>query len=126
MYKDSLVATDTCAELYIGAEYYRALFRTNKTELYCAFGIGGERISSIYNNDNKNIVGKHLWSPNISGGLGFKYYYDYMHYFGLQADYIYLNFKNTGGTDITGNAFGVFPLTMKNKTFTSIYINIAR
>ncbi len=107
MYKDSLTATDTCNFFYIGAEYSRALVTTQKSEFYFAFGFGGERLASIHSNDTKKIDGKHFWSPNVSGGLGFKYYYDYRHYFGLQANFNYLNFKNKGGTDITGNAFTI-------------------
>jgi hypothetical protein len=110
--KGKLVGTNECSGLYLGLEYSRVLVKKPLFDLLFLAGAGGERITSIYEDKTNNITPKFFWSPTFNGGLGFRRYYntnkldfENIPYWGLQMRFNYLNFVNTGGTDISGDAF---------------------
>jgi hypothetical protein len=107
------IETKLSTNLYLGMEYGRILKATNKSEFSILAGAGGERMTTVYADKPNNVDALFLWSPNLSSGVEFKRYYIKSHafsglrYWGLQARFNYLNFVNTGGTDISGNGFSI-------------------
>jgi hypothetical protein len=109
-----LMQTQEYGGFYVGVEYSRALITTYKSDFSILTGLGGERIATAFEDKANNIANNFLWSPTFNSGFGFKHNYirkngfwEYVPYWGLQARFNYLNFVNTGGTDIRGNAFSI-------------------
>lgn len=106
------------------------LFRKKKHELDVLFGTGYEELQvlSIYYSDagvstSTNSIAKSINSFNANAGLGYKLFITnkvtknnnhLRRYVSFQAKYNYVNYKNIGGTDLTGNyvtiglAYGIY------------------
>ncbi len=109
VHKDSLVASKQLNGIYSAAEYSRILVQKNKFELLSHLGFGIARIMpiSLPEGSKDNTDKKIIRSPDLNFGFSFRYSATGFAFWGVQAQYHFLNFKNKGGTDISGNAFSL-------------------
>jgi hypothetical protein len=107
------IETKLNTSMYLGLEYGRILKATNKSEFSILTGAGSERMTTVYADKTTNKTANFLWSPNLSGGIEYKRHftkfqaYNGLRYWALQARFNYMNFVNTGGTDVSGNGFSI-------------------
>ena len=109
IYRDSLKSTNHFFGGYIGLDVDRELLRWQKSEIDVLAGIaydGFDAIKADNNNNNNNNNGKTIGSLNLNVGIGYKRYVKRgTNYWGIQGKYNFLNYKNTGGTDLSGNVY---------------------
>lgn len=132
---DSIYTSTNFLSWYTGLDMGVKFFHKNKHELDLLFGAGYEELQvlSIYYSDagastSSNSITKSLNSVNANAGLGYRLYLTnkvtknnnhLRRYMSLQAKYHYVNYKNIGGTDLTGNyvtiglAYGIYSRPFK-------------
>lgn len=64
-------------------------------------------VLNIGKGEDPNRITKSLNSLNLNLGIGFRNYFQNRTYWGFEARYNFVNFKNTGGTDLTGNTISI-------------------
>ncbi len=103
----NIETTDTFFGGYIGADVERELFKFGKNEFDLLAGIGYDGFQSVNVNteddDPNNDVGHSIHSINTNFGLGCRHFLKTRSYIGLQAKYNFVNYVNTGGTNLTGD-----------------------
>jgi hypothetical protein len=129
--EDSVRKTNYFFGGYIGLDVEREIVKSNSNEIDLLIGIGYDGFSTINNNtsdDNpNNDVGKSINSLNLNTGLGYRYKFKNHTYFGLRAKYNFVNYKNSGGSNLSGNtltiilAFGGFSNYKKNINLEALY-----
>lgn len=108
---------------YVGLDMGYSLLKTKKTELAVLGGIAVDAIdiwknpNNTGNNNNNSNNDRTLFSLNLNAGLGYKVYIhnrvskimQNRSYIDFQVKYNYVNYKNAGGSEVTGNAvtFGI-------------------
>ena len=112
---------------YFGLDMGYSLLKTKKTELAVLGGIAMDAIdiwknpnntgNNNNNSNNETNNDRTLFSLNLNAGLGYKVYIhnrvskimQNRSYIDLQVKYNYVNYKNAGGSEVTGNAvtFGI-------------------
>ncbi len=111
---DSVYNTNHFFGYLIGLDFGQALYRTRRTELAVIAGMAYEGAEVLYIQDetgNKKDILKNINTLNLNGGLEYKLYLRHVRktdkyldsYLALQARYNLVNYKNTGGTDLSGN-----------------------
>jgi hypothetical protein len=119
---------------YIGLDMEREMLKFGKNEFDLLAGVGYDGFSSILVNteDDKtdNDVGHSIGSINSNFGLGYRHFSAKNTYVGLQCKYNFVNFKNKGGTDLSGDSitisliFGGFSNSKKDYELNELrYIN---
>ena len=114
--KDSVYSTNDFFGYNMGLEFGQALYRTKRTELAVLAGIAYEGTQALNIVDPAGVrkdVLKNINTLYLNTGLEYKI--DLRHinktdlslhsYLSLQARYNFVNYKNTGGTDLSGNTF---------------------
>ncbi len=86
---------------YYGFDYTRFIISTPHFETGVIAGIAGEEVQ-LNSPGGKNAT---LSSFSMSAGLRMNYFFTKFMYIGAAGKYSWLNYANTGGTNITGNAF---------------------
>jgi len=103
----NIETTDKFIGAYFGADMEREILKFRKNEFNFLAGIGYDGFSSVLVNteDDRtdNDVGHSIKSINTNFGLGYRHYTSKNAYFGLQCRYNFVNYKNTGGTNLTGD-----------------------
>jgi hypothetical protein len=105
LYKGNLVTTNHFFGGYFGADVERTLLRKQKHQLEFLGGIAWDGFDAIKTEEqsaNKED-GKSINSVNVNFGLGYKYFYNKISFLGFNTKYNFVNYKNTGGTDLSGN-----------------------
>jgi len=96
---------------YLGADIERAIIKTERYQFDLLSGIaydGFNVINSDTNDDNPdNDISRSLNSLNINFGLGYKHYFNRNGYIGVQGRYNFVNYNNSGGTDLSGNTITI-------------------
>jgi hypothetical protein len=90
---------------YFGADVERTLLRLPKHQFDFLGGIGLDGFDTIETEGQNSGTddGKSINSLNVNLGLGYKYFYNKTGFLGLDAKYNMVNYRNTGGTDLSGN-----------------------
>lgn len=96
---------------YIGADVEREIFKLKRNQFDLLGGIAWDGFDAI-NTDTKdnnpnNDKGHSINSINLNLGLGYKYNFSKKGYIALQGKYNFINYKNLGGTDMSGNAITI-------------------
>lgn len=103
----NIETTDKFFGGYLGVDIEREIFKFRKNEFELLAGIGYDGFSSVLVNtedDNPdNDVGHSISSINTNFGLGYRHYNAKKSYIGLQCKYNFVNYVNTGGTNLTGD-----------------------
>jgi hypothetical protein len=79
----------------------------NEIDLLGGIGLDGMDVLNIGKPEDPNRITKSLNSLNLNLGIGFRHYFQNRTYWGIEARYNFVNFKNTGGTDLTGNTISI-------------------
>jgi len=109
-YYNQLIQTKHHFGGYIGLDLAHELFNNDKTELDFEWGIGGDFIDVVPDEDGSYYTtddSKTLASLNVNAGLGYRFYLKSMNYIGLHAKYNYVDFNNKRGTDLSGQYVSV-------------------
>ena len=92
---------------YFGLDLSRELARFKKHQIDILAGIGFDGFDALESTTGSSAAGgengRSINSLNINTGLGYKYFFKNKAYIGLQGKYNFVNYKNTGGTDLSGN-----------------------
>jgi hypothetical protein len=109
---DSLYRTNHFFGGYVGAGISYEIFRNSShcLDLQVSVGYDGFDAIAVKDGDSKPVVSKSLGSLNVNGGVGYKFYfgeYTTIEHCGLDIRYNYLNYRNRGGTPLTGGALMV-------------------
>tara|TARA_Y100001980_G_C14556930_1_gene354943 strand:+ start:159967 stop:161136 length:1170 start_codon:yes stop_codon:yes gene_type:complete len=109
LYEDSLISTKYFLGGYIGADVGYELLRTPTTRVYMLGGIGYDGFDTLESDpDVDDEPSKAIGSLNLNTGIGSKWFInESMGYLGLEVRYNFVNYRNSGGTDFTGNALSV-------------------
>lgn len=122
MSKDTLYSTTEFSGVYAGMELGRKLLRRGSSELDLTFGTGYELMSVLYKKvpatvagEKDRVISRSLSTWNINAGLSYKIYVRNTYqkgkrrfnYFALQTSYNFINYNNTGGTNMSGNSITV-------------------
>ncbi|MBO9562184.1 MAG: hypothetical protein J7621_05390 [Niastella sp.] len=105
--RDQLYDTDHFFGGYLGLEYGRKIVGNNTHLLEATLGAGVDGFD-VYNSSNENsdqMKPVSILSYNFNGGAQYSFFYNKSKtdFFGLQVKYNVTNYRNKGGTDITGN-----------------------
>ena len=99
--------TDRFIGGYIGFDIEREIFKFRKNEFDILAGIGYDGFQSILVNteddDPDNDIGHSINSVNTNFGLGYRHFGKNRSYIGLQGKYNFVNYVNTGGTNLSGD-----------------------
>jgi hypothetical protein len=108
-YQDSLIKTKQFFGVLFGLETGYRLFnqKMNEIDLLGGIGLDGIDVLNIGKPEDPNRITKSLNSLNLNLGIGFRHYFQNRTYWGIEARYNFVNFKNTGGTDLTGNTISI-------------------
>ena len=109
LYEDSLISTKHFLGGYIGADVGYELLRTPSTRIYLLGGIGYDGFDTLESDpDVDDEPSKSIGSLNLNTGIGSKWFInESMGYLGLEVRYNFVNYRNSGGTDFTGNALAI-------------------
>lgn len=108
---DSLLKTDYFFGGYIGFDVEREFIRIKNNEFSARVGVGYDGFSVMETNKNDDITfndrGKSINSFNFNIGIGYKYFYKNNTYLGIRGKYNIVQYKNTGGTNLSGNTITI-------------------
>lgn len=93
---------------YIGIEYTRYLYRTLTFELGITGGVGYDVFDiAADKDDNSNDYLKpyDVGSLNLNVGWRMNYFYSPRSYFGLEGKFNHIQYNNSGGSAVDGNAY---------------------
>jgi hypothetical protein len=111
MVKDSVYVTDYFLGGYVGLNIDREIFKYKKNEFDFLLGIGYDGFSALdYSTSDSNPDNdedKSINSLNINTGLGYRYNFKSKTYVGLRCNYNFVNYINSGGTDLSGNTMTI-------------------
>jgi len=124
IFNDSIITSNYFFGGYVGFDIERELYKIKSNEFNFSAGIGYDGFSAVKTNTNdeciENDKGKSINSLNLNVGLGYRYNLKNNTYLGFRAKYNFVNYKNQGGTDLSGNTiiftviFGGFANDLKN------------
>jgi hypothetical protein len=99
--------TDRFIGGYIGFDIEREIFKFRKNEFDILAGVGYDGFQSVLVNteddDPDNDIGHSINSVNTNFGLGYRHFGKNRSYIGLQGKYNFVNYVNTGGTNLSGD-----------------------
>lgn len=107
----NIETTDKFFGGYFGVDIEREIFKWRKNEFEIIGGVGFDGFTSVLVNtedDNPdNDVGHNISSVNTNFGLGYRHYISNNTYIGLQGKYNFVNYKNVGGTNLSGDSITI-------------------
>jgi len=93
---------------YAGVDYTHYLLHTANFETGITAGVGYDAFDIANQDRGKNYSDYlrpfEIGCLNINTGVRFNYFFNPVNYIGLEAKYNYLNYHNSGGTPVDGNA----------------------
>ncbi len=97
---------------YMGLEYTRYLLHPSRFDIGVAGGIGYDGFDvkespKTSDQDNSDRTNKGIGSLNMNAGVRLKYFFNRGTCLGLMGKYNLINYCNTGGTTLQGNAFSI-------------------
>ncbi len=107
-FNDQIHNSDNFMELSIHADLGRQIIQYRRFE-FDVFGSASYEALEVLNlNDgtisNENAQSKFIHSPGLGFGAAYIYYLNKGRYIGIKGRYNLLNFNNSGGTNLRGNA----------------------
>lgn len=106
---DSVWNTDYFFGGYIGLDLGIEMYKIRNNGFYLIGGIAFDGFDALRVDDpnSETDISKSINSLNLNIGLGYKYLINQTNYIGLDFKFNRLDYKNTGGTNLTGNAFSI-------------------
>jgi hypothetical protein len=106
---DSLWNTNHFFGGYLGLDLAYELFKIKKSSFDMIGGIAFDGFDVLESNEQQsnNEISKSINSLNLNFGLGYKYHLNQWTYWGFDLKYNFVNYKNTRGTDLSGNALTI-------------------
>lgn len=109
VYMDSMYNTTTFTGIHIGMEVGRKILNWHRHELTLFGGPAFDMIEVLsLDNSTDEASGTEtssVRSPSLQLGANYRLFLNKAHFIGIGGRYHLLNFKNTGGTNLRGNAF---------------------
>lgn len=107
--KDSLFKVNNSSGVYVGlgCNYELVKLKRHGVELQTGMGYEGITFVLVKGEYGAKDYTKDRSSLNVNAGLGYRYYfekYSPFSYLGLSVRYDYLDYKNKGGSSLSGNA----------------------
>ncbi len=99
---------------YIGIDIDREIYSCRRSQFDLLAGIGYDELTSHSrkkDNNNNNVKSPSINSLNINIGIGYKYFINKYWYVALQGKYNFVNYKNNGGSDFSGDVITITILT---------------
>jgi hypothetical protein len=110
VYKDgTLWNTDNFFGGYMGLDAAYRLFLTGKNAFYLIGGVAWDGFDALdkKKDGSDDKMTKSINSLNLNIGLGYKFHFGEKSYLGIDCKYNFVNYKNSGGTDLDGNVFTI-------------------
>lgn len=107
IYEGEPKITDHYLGGYVGLDLAYELSRKKRSEFDLVGGIAYDGFDVVEGDTEKDIKSKSLNSLNLNFGLGYRFCGKKFNYLGIQAKYNFVNYKNTGGTDLGGNYISI-------------------
>ncbi len=104
---------------YIGADIGYQLMKSDKSRLYALSGIAFDGFDALAGDEDE--PSKTINSLNLNLGIGYRQFITDRFYIGVEARQNFVNYKNSGGTDLSGNTqsirllFGFMDNAIKNQ-----------
>ncbi|MBL7973009.1 MAG: hypothetical protein JNL03_15940 [Prolixibacteraceae bacterium] len=102
-YQGEPKVTDHYLGGYIGLDLGYELWRSGNREFDFLSGVAFDGFDAVEGDTGEDTEGKSINSLNLNLGLGYRIYGKRLNYFGIQAKYNFVNYKNNPGTDLGGN-----------------------
>ena len=100
---------------YIGLDIEREIYKYKKSQIDFLGGVAFDGFdalkSNTYDNNPDNNESHSINSLNLNLGVGYKYFIKRDWYVAIQGKYNFVNYKNNGGTDFSGNSITITILT---------------
>lgn len=130
-YKGTLKNTNNYFGVYFGGDVNYDLVYLGNHPVYISSGIAFDGFDAVEsdNNNNNNNNGKTIKSFNFNVGLGYRFMFKNRGYLALQTNYHFVNYRNTGGTDLSGNTitagiiWGSFSNMVKHRELKNLRYN---
>jgi hypothetical protein len=108
-HNDSLWNTDHFFGGYLGLDVgFEALSISNNTfEIVGGIAYEGFDALKVDDPNSNNDISKSLNSLNLNVGIGYRYYFVDRNYFGVDIKYNFVDFQNTGATDLSGDVLSI-------------------
>jgi len=130
LYSDTILKTNHFFGGYFGLDFERQLISFKGNRIYISAGVGWDGFDAIdvdiNDNNPYNDEGISINSLNLNSGLIYRYQFKNNNYIGLSGTFNYVNYKNLGGTNFSGNtytislSFGGFSNQIKNYNLKSL------
>lgn len=99
-----LYDTQSYLSIHAGFDIGFEMIRTQSAALVPTVGLGVEGFEAFSMNDQETYgLSKFIGSLNFNAGLEYRIILEDTGFLGLQAKYHFINYKNKGGTDLSGN-----------------------
>jgi hypothetical protein len=109
--KDSIRKTNYFLGGYIGFDVERELLKIRNNEIEIRLGIAYDGFSTLQVNTNDknpdNDEGRSINSLNLNAGISYKHNFKNNKYIGIRGKYNFVQYKNTGGTNLSGNTITI-------------------
>ncbi len=100
----SVVSTNHYLGGYAGFDLGYELKNRKNSKWYLLAGVATDGFDSIKADPDQDVKTKSTFVLNLNGGIGWRTYSRDGSYFGIEARHNFINYKNTGGTNLDGNA----------------------
>lgn len=119
IYQDALTSTNHYLGGFVGLNLGYELKKLGHSKLYALGGAGWDWFDCIIGDPKQDLPYKSIGSLNLNTGIGYRIFSRDNAYVGLECRYNFINYKNTGGTDLSGN-------TMTTRLLIGIFKNDKR
>lgn len=107
MYDGQLTTTDHFFGGYFGLEAGHELKSFAHAKLYFFTGLGADGFDVIKSDPKREVEGKSITVLNLNGGLAYRWFSRDGSFMGVDLRHNFVNYKNPGGTDLSGNVITV-------------------
>jgi hypothetical protein len=106
-YQGTQTMTNHFSGAYIGLDLAYELNKSKRHEFDFLSGIAYDGFDAVAGDPNNDVKAKTINSFNLNFGLGYRYGGKKSNYMGIQTKYNLVNYKNMGGTNLSGNYFSL-------------------
>ncbi|MES2646721.1 MAG: hypothetical protein V4717_07610 [Bacteroidota bacterium] len=92
---------------YVGMDYTRLLYTGKTFEFGLMAGAGYDRFDIASGENNEHLKPFGIGSLNINTGIRLNYFYKTKKFIGIQGRYNVIDFKNEGGSNLSGDAITI-------------------
>ncbi len=106
-YAGTIKETDHFENVFLGLNFGYKLYQHQRQSIFINAGVAYEGLMTFKYNEDDDNDDNMLHTFNFNMGATYMYQFINHTYLALEAKYNIVRFKNTGGTDLSGNYFGI-------------------